>query len=157
MAVTIGPEDPTLPEIVDLLEAHLEFTRGASPPDHVHALDLDGLVHESVSFFAGREDGELLGVGALRELGHGRAEIKSMHTTKSARGRGVGRAMLEHLMRTARGRNISWLGLETGSMDEFAPARRLYRSAGFSDCEPFDRYTTNPFSVCMSTELSEPE
>lgn len=153
MSVVIRPEVPSDPEVVKLLEAHLAFSRATSPADHVHALDLDGLSECVVQFFAAREDGELLGIGALRELGGGRAEIKSMHTTSPARGRGVGRSLLEHLVTTASDRGITWLGLETGSMDEFAPARSLYRSAGFSECEPFDHYTRNPFSTCMSMTL----
>lgn len=155
MSVEIQPEAPTDPEVVKLLEAHLAFSRATSPPDHVHALDLDGLSADVVRFFAAREHGELLGIGALRDLGEGRAEIKSMHTTRSARGRGVGRSMLGHLVTTARNTGVTWLGLETGSMDEFAPARSLYRSAGFIECEPFDKYTRNPFSTCMSMTLDE--
>ena len=157
MSVVIQPEAPSDPEVVKLLEAHLEFSRSTSPADHVHALDLDGLSDDVVRFFAAREDGELLGIGALRELGGGRAEIKSMHTTPAARGRGVGRSMLEHLIGFAGGQGIRWLGLETGSMDEFAPARSLYRSAGFTVCEPFEYYTRNPFSTCMSMTLDEPK
>jgi putative acetyltransferase len=155
VSLLIRSEAPTHPEVVELLEAHLDFSRRTSPADHVHALNLNGLSVSAVSFFAAREDDELLGVGALRELGNGRAEIKSMHTSSAARGRGVGRSMLQHLINTARHRGVTWLGLETGSMDEFAPARSLYESAGFVECEPFDRYTRNAYSICMSISLNK--
>ena len=155
MTVVIEPELPTDPEVVELLETHLDFSRSTSPPEHVHALDLDGLAADDVRFFAAREHGELLGFGALRLLGEARAEIKSMHTSSAARGRGVARSMLNHLIATARNEGVTWLGLETGTMDEFGPARHLYQSAGFSECEPFGDYTRNPFSVCMSTPLTQ--
>lgn len=155
MNVVIEPEKPTNPDVVRLLDAHLELMRATSPPDHVHALDLDGLSSESVRFFAAREGDELLGIGALRTLGHGRAEIKSMHTTSAARGRGIGRAMVDHLIATAREQGMEWLGLETGTMAEFAPARRLYEASGFAACDPFDGYTQNGFSTCMSMSLRD--
>lgn len=153
MSVVIQPEAPSDPEVMKLLAAHLEFSRATSPPGHVHALDLEGLSEDVVRFFGARENGKLLGIGALRDLGGGRAEIKSMHTTSAARGRGVGRSMLEHLVTAASDRGVTWVGLETGSMDEFAAARSLYRSAGFSECEPFEQYSRNPFSTCMSMTL----
>ena len=149
----IQPESPTSHDVVALLETHLEFSRAASPPEHVHALDLDGLSADDVTFYVGREDGALQGVGALRTLGDHRAEIKSMHTAAAARGRGVARRMLEHLLAAADASGVTWIGLETGTMDEFAPARQLYASVGFVECDPFDDYTSNPYSVCMSLDL----
>src|SRR6266851_357581 len=53
------------------------------------------------------------------------AELKSMHTAQAARGRGIGRAMLDHLIGVARERGCLRMSLETGSMDAFAPARSL--------------------------------
>ena len=134
------------------MKPHL-FSRATSPVEHVHALDLQSLTAVEVSFFVAREDNKLLGVGALRDLGDSRAEIKSMHTASIARGRGVGRRMLLHIISTARDRSITWLGLETGSMIEFGPARNLYESVGFVECEPFDRYIRNTYSTCMSMRL----
>jgi putative acetyltransferase len=144
---------------VALLEAHLTLMRAASPPDHVHALDIDGLTGPDISFYAAREaDGALLGVGALRDLGPGpdgrhSGEVKSMHTAEAARGRGVGRTLVEHLVAVAETRGWGRLSLETGTMDEFEPARRLYRTLGFVDCPPFGDYTDNPYSVCMTLAL----
>lgn len=148
--ITVQPEDPRTDDIVALLSAHLDFARQTSPPDHVHALDVDGLVAPDVSFFAARRAGELLAVGALRHLGDGRAEIKSMHTAAAARGAGIGRLVLDHLLDVANADGCHWVGLETGTMDEFAPARRLYVNAGFVECEPFGNYTVNRFSICMN-------
>lgn len=155
MTLEIQADTPTTSDVVQLLEAHLELMRATSPPDHIHALDLDGLMAAEISFFTARDDGLLLGVGALRGLGEGRAELKSMHTAQAARGRGVGRMMLDHLIATAQNKGVRWLGLETGTMAEFAPARRLYLAAGFIECEPFDQYTDNAYSTCMSMSLAD--
>jgi putative acetyltransferase len=152
--LTVRHEDPRRPDIEALLEAHLALMRRISPPGHVHALDLDGLAVPAVTFLTVRSAGELLGVGALKELDAERAEIKSMHTASSARGRGVARRIVEHLLGLADDREYRWIGLETGSQPEFEPARRLYASYGFALCEPFGDYTVNPYSVCMSLDLT---
>lgn len=151
--LTIDAESPRADDIVELLQAHLEFARATSPPDHVHALDLEGLNAADISFFAARRSGQLLAVGAIRWLGDGRAEVKSMHAAAAARGQGIGRRMLEHLLAVARSTGCTWVGLETGTMEAFAPARHLYESVGFSVCPAFGAYTDNPYSVCMELEL----
>jgi len=150
---TITIESPETTDVVRLLKAHLDFTGETSPAEHVHALDLTGLLRPDITFCTARRSGELLGVGALRDLGDRRAEIKSMHTAVAARGQGVGRFMLEHLVDLARSRSATWIGLETGTMDEFAAARALYASYGFTRCKPFGNYTDNEFSLCMDFDL----
>jgi putative acetyltransferase len=146
-------EDPRTEDVTTLLMAHLAFSRETSPAEHVHALDVDRLLDPAVTFFTARRDDILLGMGAIRELDASRAELKSMHTQRSFRGLGVGRAMVQHLLSVAIDRGYAWLGLETGTMLAFAPARSLYRSVGFTDCEPFGEYTVNPHSTCMSMRL----
>ena len=153
--LVVATEDPRAPEIVELLEAHLAQMRRISPPGHVHALDLDGLTVPAITFLAARRDGELLGVGALKDLDGRRGEIKSMHTTAAARGRGVGRRLVQVVIGLAAERDMSWLGLETGTQPEFEPARSLYRSFGFEVCEPFGDYTVNPYSTCMALDLAD--
>lgn len=151
--VAIRVEDPRQGDIAALLEAHLALMRGISPPGHVHALDLERLATPAITFLAARSKNGLLGVGALKELGDGRGEIKSMHTAAAARGSGVGRQLVAHILDLAAERRLTWLGLETGTQPEFEPARTLYASYGFTTCDPFDDYTTNPYSTCMSLEL----
>lgn len=149
----ISIDDPRREDVQALLHAHLGFAREHSPPEDIHALDTNGLLSPAVSFFSVRREGDLLGVGALKEIGEGHGEIKSMHTAASARGNGVGRAMLDHLLATARARGYRRVSLETGTMEAFAPARALYESAGFSACPPFAGYWESPYSVCMTLEL----
>ena len=147
-------EDPRRPDVRALLERHLALMLSASPPEHSFALDVDGLLDAAITFCSFRADGELLGVGALKQLDAGHAEIKSMHTTQAARGRGVGRAMLDHLVGLARSRGCGRVSLETGTMTEFAPARALYQSAGFVPCEPFADYQPSEDNCFMTLPLN---
>lgn len=150
---SIAPDDPRVADIVALLERHLAFAHEHSPPEDVHALDLDGLLAADVTFFSLRAGGEVLGIGALRMLDASHAELKSMHTAEAARGRGVGRAMVDHLIAVARARGARRVSIETGTMAAFAPARALYVGAGFEPCEPFGDYVYSPNSVCMTLWL----
>lgn len=150
----ISVDDPASIDIRALLDTHLAFARATSPPEDVHALDTDGLAAPDVTFFSMRDNGTLLGIGALRELDGSHGEIKSMHTAAPARGQGVGRAMLDHLLETARSRGYSRVSLETGTMEEFAAARALYLRAGFVECPPFADYFLSRNSVCMTLELA---
>jgi putative acetyltransferase len=84
------------------------------------------------------------------------AEIKSMHTVEEARGQGVGRALLNHMVTTARGRGYARVSLETGRGGAFTPARSLYRRSGFEICPPFGDYRISADSVCMTLDLSSP-
>lgn len=149
----ISIDDPAAPDVRRLLATHLAFARGQTPPEDAHALDIDGLLDASVTFFSLRRDGALLAVGALKRLGPDHAEVKSMHTVAAARGQGIGRAMIQHLITVAREAGYKRVSLETGSMAEFAPARALYASAGFEPCEPFGHYRASPNSTYMTLYL----
>jgi putative acetyltransferase len=149
----IAVDDPRSEDVGELLETHLAFSYRVSPPDHVHALEVEGLLDSGVTFFSARRDGRLLGVGALKRIDDAHAEIKSMHTAEAARGQGVGRAMVNHLLASAKERDYRRVSLETGAMEEYAAARSLYESVGFRLCEPFGQYTVNRYSVCMTIEL----
>ena len=151
--LVIAVDDPRVEDVQALLEAHLAFAREVTPPEDVHALDIEGLLDPAVTLFSARLDGELLGVGALKQLDESHAELKSMHTIEAARRRGVGRAMVDRLLSVATDRNCQRVSLETGTMDAFAPARSLYTKAGFAPCEPFGDYCFSPSSACMTINL----
>ena len=151
--IQIRPDDLTGPEIAELIAIHAGTMLAASPPESCHFLPIDGLRQPSVSVWSLWEEGALLGCGALKDLGNCTGEIKSMHTREVLRGRGLGRRMLEHILAEARRRNYSALYLETGSMDAFIPARRLYEAYGFDYCGPFGDYTEDPHSVFMCLPL----
>jgi putative acetyltransferase len=149
----IAIDDPRAADVRALLEHHMAFTNAQSPPEHVHTLDVSGLLDPAVTFFSCRLDGVLLGVAALKRLGGDHAEVKSMHTASAARGRGVGRAMVDHVIEVAREHGLRRLSLETGSMAAFAPARSLYANAGFEPCGPFGGYSPSRYSTFMTLAL----
>jgi len=138
-------------EIIALLEQHLRLMRSITPPESIHALSLDGLRAPDVTAWLG---GARLGCGALKELEPSHGEIKSMHTTEASRGRGVGAAILRHILDEAGNRGYRRLSLETGSQPEFAPARSLYQQHGFSRCPPFGDYREDPNSIFMTLVLA---
>ena len=151
----VAIENPTVDDVRRLVERHLHFGRSQTPPEDAHALEVDGLLHPAISLFGLRSGGTLLAIGALKRLDDHHAELKTMHTVEHARGRGIGRAMLNHLLATARERGFERVSLETGSMDAFAPARSLYASAGFLPCPPFAGYRASPNSAYMTRTLTE--
>ena len=153
MPIKIDIDDFSNPDVIALLQAHLDFTAALSPPESIHALDLAGLAIPEITFWTARLDNQLLGCVALKDLGKNRSEIKSMHTAKIARGKGVAKLLLNHVINTARSRNIQILFLETGSADGFTPARNLYQSHGFEICPPFGTYAEDPHSVFMKKQL----
>jgi putative acetyltransferase len=127
----------------------------SSPACSVHALDVERLRAPHVTFVAARdEDGALLGVGALSRLSPDHAEIKSMRTSATHRGEGVGRALLDHLVAIARDEGLTRVSLETGTTGAFLPAHRLYEGAGFEHCGPFAHYTVDPHSRYYTLALT---
>ncbi|HYF42170.1 MAG TPA: GNAT family N-acetyltransferase [Ramlibacter sp.] len=149
----IERDDLTRPQVHALLEEHLADMHEWSPPESVHALDLDRLRSPDITFWTAWEGDTLLASGALKELSPTHGEIKSMRTPKALRRRGAGRAMLVHLLAEARTRGYRRLSLETGSQDTFEPARQLYARAGFRPCGPFGDYRPDPYSCFMTLEL----
>jgi putative acetyltransferase len=147
-------DDLTGRDVTDLLQAHLEYCRTSSPPESVHALDLDALRAPGVTFWTAWDAGNLLGCGALTELDPFHGEIKSMHVAARHRGRGVAAALVRHIVTEARARSYRRLSLETGSMKEFAPARALYARCGFIETGPFGDYVPDPNSVFMTLDLN---
>lgn len=146
-------DDLTGAPIRALLAEHLESMHALSPRESVHALDVAALRQPDITFWTVWSDAELLGCGALKELDPLHGEIKSMRTVQAHRRKGVGRAMLEHILAEARRRGYARLSLETGSMAAFAPARRLYESFGFAYCAPFASYAADPNSVFLTRTL----
>ena len=146
-------DDLSGPEVHELLQEHLRGMALNSPPESVHALDVEALRRPEVTFWTVWEDGELLGCGALAELDSRHAEIKSMRTSSSHLRKGVAKNLLGHILEEAARRGYSRVSLETGSMDAFAPARQLYANFGFTYCAPFANYVEDPYSVFMTREL----
>ncbi|MCT1606201.1 GNAT family N-acetyltransferase [Nesterenkonia massiliensis] len=151
-------EDPLRhPAVLALIAEHLADMHATSPPESIHALEVDALRADNITLWTAWDnegkDALLLGCAALKTLSPAELEIKTMRVTAAARGRGVGRRLLEHLLEQARARGARRLSLETGVEDYFAAARRLYQRAGFVECPPFGTYREDPNSVFMRREI----
>ena len=149
----IKPADLDSAAFIALMEEHRLAMQATAPPESQHALDLSGLKQPHVSVWVLREDDALLGCGALQRLDAAHVEIKAMRTSRAHLRRGVGKTLLAHLLQEARVSGYSQASLETGSMDYFAPARRMYADAGFIECAPFADYVDDPNSTYMTRAL----
>lgn len=142
------------PRILSLLRYHFHKCHEVTPPGSAHVFDVSRLKSPEIDFWAAWDGEELLGVGAMKPLDQGHGEVKSMHTAESARRRGVGAAILAHIIATARGRGLTRLSLETGSFGYFEPAVALYKAHGFTECPPFGDYRPDPNSVFLTRDLT---
>lgn len=149
----IAIDDPARDDVRQLLGEHLADMHATSPPESVHALDVEALKDPGVTFWTARRDGMLLGCAALKELDPTHGEVKSMRTSTDSRGGGVATALLQHVLDQARRRGYDRVSLETGSQDFFAPARRLYKRHGFTECGPFGDYLLDPHSRFFTRAL----
>ena len=149
----IYEDDLTGKQIANFLQEHLEQMHQITPPESVHALDLEELRSPTITFWSVWDRDELLGCGALKQLDPKTGEIKSMRTAPVHRRKGVASKILEHIITEAQRRSYNCLKLETGSMAEFAPARALYECYGFEYCSPFAEYIDDPNSVFMTKSL----
>ncbi len=151
MIIVAGDLDD--PRVRALLDHHVRSARAETSPGSDHALDVDALEAPEITVWAAWEGDALQGVGALKRLSDDHGEIKSMHTVATCRRKGVGSAMLAHIIDAARTMGMSRLSLETGSWDYFVPARELYKRHGFVECPPFGEYVLDPNSIFMSRDL----
>jgi putative acetyltransferase len=153
MGISLRRDDLTSPEVQSLIAEHLAGMRGTSPPGHTYALALDSLRASSVTFWTAWMDGILCGCGALKELDPLTGEIKSMRTRPAFLRRGVGQAVLDEIVRTARQRGYARILLETGTGEAFEAAHALYQRNGFAWTGPFGEYAASDFNVFMEKEL----
>ena len=149
----IREDDLTGKKIADLLDEHLDDMHENTPPESVHALDIEGLRAPEISFWSAWDGDDLLGCGALKELDSRSGEIKSMRTADAQRRKGVGSKMLEHIIKEAKRRAYDRLYLETGSTPDFDAAQALYTRYGFEYRGPFAEYVEDPNSVFMMKKL----
>ena len=150
MQIEISTEKSLTEELATLLQAHWLFCTSTTPIEHVYALDASKLFTPDITVFGARVHGELVGVGALRILDAEHAELKSMHTLAKSRGLGLGKAMVSHIEEFAKGQGVKRISLETGTNDAFKPARELYKSLGYQDCDAFGDYVLSEDNMCMT-------
>lgn len=155
LGIRILQADLDDPRIVELIENHVGAARGQTAPGSAHALDLSGLRSSDVSVWVADRGEDIVGTGALKRLSEAEGEVKSMYTSSSARRLGVASMMLNHIINVARNDGLRRLSLETGSWPYFDPARALYSSFGFVECEPFGEYRKDPNSVFMTLNVGD--
>lgn len=151
--MVIEPADLDSAAFIALMEEHRLAMQATAPLESQHALELSGLKQPHIKAWVLREDQALLGCGALQHIDARDVEIKAMRTSRAHLRRGVGKAVLAHLLQEARDAGYARASLETGSMDYFAPARRMYADAGFVECGPFADYIDDPNSTYMTRAL----
>ncbi len=149
----ISEDDLSGADVQALVALHLGEMRAASPACKVNALPLDKLRQPGVTFYTARVHGMLAAMGAIKHLDAAHGELKSMRAAPEWRGKGVGEAMLVHLLGVARVRGYSRVSLETGRTEAFAPAVALYRKYGFEECAAFADYVVDDFSQCLMLPL----
>lgn len=149
----ISVSDLRSDDIAQFLQEHLDDMHATSPPESIHALDLEALRHPSITFWTVRKNSELLGCGALKQHSAFHGEIKSMRTSRQHRGQGIASHLLVFILEQAKQKGMNRVSLETGSMEFFAPARAMYQKNGFALCPPFADYIEDPNSVFMTREL----
>ncbi len=135
------------------MQRHTEAMHFDTPAESIYMMDAGALATPGIRFFVMREGGRAIGMGAFKRLSADHAELKSMHVLHEVRGRGLARAMLDHLMAMARADGIARLSLETGVQASFAVARGLYQKAGFTPCPPFADYGPDPNSAFMTRAI----
>jgi putative acetyltransferase len=154
MPITIAEEHPLTPDLALLFERHTADMFAETPPESIYMMDKGALAAPGIRLFVLRDDGLPLAMGAFKRIDAAHAEIKSMHVLAEARGRGLSKVMLDHLVAAAQSDGFTRLSLETGIQSTFIAARALYARAGFQDCGPFGDYDGDPNSVYMTKALA---
>lgn len=151
MSFRIAREPPNQPEVHALLAAADAYAQSLYPPDSNHLLELAALLAPSVTFLVARDAAGAIGCGAVVRQ-DGWFEIKRMFVAPAARGKGVGRALLDQLQFEAQRRGGRLLRLETGIRQPEAIG--LYRTAGFAEIGPFGAYRPDPLSLFFEKALA---
>lgn len=154
MTLTIAQESPLGADLTLLMTRHTADMHADTPPESIHMMDAGQLATPGIWFFVMREAGAPVAMGAFKRIDDTHAEIKSMHVLAEARGKGLSRAMLDHLLTQAKAQGFARLSLETGVQPTFVAARALYLKAGFTECGPFEGYSLDPNSVFMTRTLA---
>lgn len=153
MTLTIDLESPLAADLELMFQRHTAEMHAETPPESIHMMPKHALTHPAIAFFVIRDAGRPVAMGAVKDLGDDEGEVKSMHVLSEARGRGLSRMLLRHLVAHARQSGLRRLSLETGVQPGFVAARGLYAGAGFSECPPFGTYRADPNSVFMTMSL----
>ncbi|MCA0902508.1 GNAT family N-acetyltransferase [Qipengyuania aquimaris] len=142
------------PQVRSLIAFHQQDMEEMSPPGTSWALDLTGLTGPETTVLGAWEGDTLIAIGALKRVGGGTAELKSMRTLPAHLGKGAAKALLVALIKLSREEGLSRLSLETGTSEEFMPAIALYSKHGFAKGDAFSEYVNGPHNQCYHLDLT---
>ena len=140
-------------EVNELLINHFNELRSVSPEGSTHVLDIDGLKNQSIKFWSLWEDTKLVGCGALKFLSKTHGEFKSIRVADNFKKKGYGKRIIVDLLSKSKVLGIQEISVETGAGEFFLPARKLFKSCGFEECEPFAHYSLDPNSCYYNLEI----
>jgi GNAT superfamily N-acetyltransferase len=154
VAVTVGIaparlDDPAALELIELVQGEYVVRYGGRDDAPI---DVDEFLPPKGLFLVAWVDGVPAGCGGWRDLGDGRAEIKRMFTAAAYRNRGVARAVLAALERTAAQAGVEEIVLETGTVQPEAIA--LYESSGYRPIVGFGYYAGRPLSRAFGKRVA---
>jgi putative acetyltransferase len=152
-ALRVVVDDLSGPQIAAFLAEHVAQMRAITPVESKYALDVDGLRQPGITFWTVLDGDTVVGCGALKRLDDGHGELKSMRTAPARQRTGIASQLLEHIIAEARRVGLTRLSLETGTVDFFTPARRLYEKFGFTPCPPFGDYRPGPHNTFLTRAL----
>ena len=154
--LAIEVDDPARDDVRRLVQIHRDWSLRQTPREFSFSVEPHAVAEAGITLFSVRSfGGELLGIAGLKQLDDRHSEIKTMHVAAQARGRGVGRLLLEAVLAEARRRGCARVSLETGTGESFRPARSLYESFGFRPSEPFGDYANTEHNLCMTLRLAD--
>ena len=140
-------------EVNELLINHFNELRSVSPEGSTHVLDIDGLKNQSIKFWSLWEDTKLVGCGALKFLSKTHGEFKSIRVADKFKKKGYGKRIIVDLLSKSKVLGIQEISVETGAGEFFLPARKLFKSCGFEECEPFAHYSFDPNSCYYNLKI----
>lgn len=154
--------DGLLGDYIRFVTDDLDRTSGVTfDPDLLLANTLNNLEKvvppRGYTFVAEADDRTRLGMGFLRPSGPDAMEIKRLYVPPQGRGRGIGKALVEHMIGIARERGATTLRID--STKNLETAIGLYRQLGFEDrahypeSDHFEDPILGPYLVFMEKRL----
>jgi putative acetyltransferase len=157
MAVTVAIESPLQDDVRQLVKELNAYLNPLSPPEFQFQMTVEQMADSATTLFVARdESGAAVGMGALKVQSPEMAEVKRMYTRPEIRGQRIGVVLLDAIVALARDKGIPHLMLETGNVEGFEPAHRLYSKAGFTRCGAFLDYPESEYSAFFEKWLQQP-
>ena len=141
MSFTIAVETPLQDDVRALVAALNEWALAQTPREFTHHMTVEQMAEPDTTVFIARDgSGAAIGMGALKRHSAELGEVKRMFTRPAVRGGGLAGEIVANIEALARREGLARLALETGAVESFAPAWRVYERAGFKRCGAFLDY-----------------